>query len=515
MAEKEKNNLIPRPPIVVVMGHIDHGKTTLLDFIRKTKITEKEVGGITQHVGAYEVKIKDKTGKERLITFLDTPGHEAFSKIRARGAKTADVAVLVVAAEEGVKPQTEEALAAIKEAGLPFVIAVNKIDKESANPDKVKKEFSEKGAFVEEWGGNIPCVNISAKTGQNIEELLELILILGDLEELKTNPDESASGVILESHIDGKRGLTATLLIQNGRLKQGMFVASKTSISPVRIFEDFLGKSIKEASASSPVRIVGFNGLPEAGAEFRAYDSRKEAEAAARKYLTQMEEKAVKHANPEIPEVEGLPAGRQEKLLIPIVIKSDVIGSKEALEKELEKLSGGDEEQKVAFNLLRSAIGDINEDDIKLASSGKKSVILGFNVKCPESMKLLAERLDVSVQIFDIIYKMEDWLKEEMEKRKPLEQKEEVIGKIRIIKLFGAEKNKKNVGGEIISGKAMTDRYVKIFRRDFLLGDGHMMEMRKFQTTIREAGEGEQIGLLIQTKTDIALNDTLEIIEKN
>ncbi len=510
MAEKEKNNLIPRPPIVVVMGHIDHGKTTLLDFIRKTKVTEKEVGGITQHVGAYEVKIKDKTGKERVVTFLDTPGHEAFSKIRARGAKTADVAVLVVAAEEGVKPQTEEALAAIKEAGLPFVIALNKIDKESANPDKVKKGLSEKGAFVEEWGGNIPCVNISAKTGQNVEELLELILILGDLEELKTNPDKPASGVILESHIDEKRGLAATLLIQNGRLKQGMFVASKTSISPVRIFEDFLGKSIKEASASSPVRIVGFNGSPEAGAEFRAYASRKEAETGTKEYLAELQKKTVIMASvqPELAEAE-------KKVLIPIVIKSDVIGSKEAIEKELEKLSAESEEQKVAFNLLRSAIGDINEDDIKLASSGKKSVILGFNVKCPEPMKLLAERLDVSVQIFDIIYKMEDWLKEEMEKRKPLEQKEEVIGKIRIIKLFGAEKNKKIVGGEIISGKAMTDRYVKIFRRDFLLGDGHMMEMRKFQTTIREAGEGEQIGLLIQTKTDIALNDTLEIIEKN
>ncbi len=508
MAEKEKNNLIPRPPIVVVMGHIDHGKTTLLDFIRKTKVTEKEAGGITQHVGAYEVKIKDKTGKERLITFLDTPGHEAFSKIRARGAKIADVAVLVIAAEESVKKQTEEALMVIKEAGLPFVIAVNKIDKESANPDKVKKELSEKGVFVEEWGGNIPCVNISAKTGQSIEELLELILILSDLEELKTNPEEPASGVILESHIDEKRGLAATLLIQNGRLKQGMFIASKTSISPVRIFEDFLGKSVKEAGASSPVIIIGFNDLPEVGEEFHAYFSRKEAESAARGYLTQLEKKTAKPSRPAIAEV-------KEKVFIPVVVKTDVVGSKEAIEKELEKLSAAGEEQKVAFNLLRSAIGHINEDDIKLASSGKKALIIGFNVNCPEPMKLLAERLGVDVQIFDIIYKMEDWLKEEMEKRKPLEQKEEVIGKIKIIKLFGAEKSKRIVGGEVISGKAVTNKYMKIFRRDFLLGDGHLVEIRKFQTTIQEAGEGEQIGLMLQTKTDIALNDTLEIIEKN
>lgn len=270
MPKAKNNNSVPRPPIVVVMGHIDHGKTTLLDYIRKTKVTEKEAGGITQHVSAYKIDIKN-----RPITFLDTPGHEAFSKIRKRGAKIADIAILVIAVDDKVNIQTEEALKFIQEAKIPFIIAINKMDKENANSDNIKKQLSEKNVLTEDWGGKIPSINISAKTGQGIDDLIEMIILLADLEDLSAEGGP-ASGLILESHTDPKRGIAATLIIQNGTLKQGMCITSEDSFSPVRIFEDFTGNPIKEASASSPVKIIGFDKPPKAGAKFESFACKKD-----------------------------------------------------------------------------------------------------------------------------------------------------------------------------------------------------------------------------------------------
>lgn len=518
MAEKNKQNLVPRPPIVVVMGHIDHGKTTLLDFIRKTKVTEAEAGGITQHVGAYEVEVKDKEDKNRKITFLDTPGHEAFSKIRQRGAKIADIAILVVAADDGVKQQTEEALNVIKETNTSFVVAINKTDREAANPDKVKKELSERNVLVEEWGGKVPCVSISAKTGQGVDELLEMVLLLADLEDLKTNPEEPASGVIIESCIDPKRGIAATLIIQNGILKRGMCVNAKESVAPVRIFENFLGKQINEAPASSPVKIIGFNKLPEAGAEFHAFESKKGAEGAAMNCLEQKQKakKAAQGGEPrpvagrEIAQPAAVPAeDAAEKTIIPLVIKTDAIGSKEAVSKLIEKL----QTEQVSFNVLKNEVGDIAEDDIRLAASGKNSIVIGFNIKCADAVKALAERYDATIKLFNIVYELEDWLKEQMEKRKPAEKKEEITGKLKVLKTFGDEKNKKIIGGEIIEGKISTGNYVKILRRDFPLGSGRILEMRVFKNKVAEGSAGEQVGLLIQTKNDIAPRDILEARE--
>ncbi len=306
MKEGEKNNSMTRPPIVVVMGHIDHGKTTLLDFIRKTKVAEKEAGGITQHIGAYEIEVRPEAepksresetnrgiprqmprafGSEaqarrddfaniRKITFIDTPGHEAFSKMRSRGAKIADLAILVVAAEDGVKTQTLEAIQTIKEAKIPFIVAINKIDKENANPDRVKRELAASEVYVESMGGKTPSVNISAKKGEGISELLEMIILVSEMEDLKADPNCPASGIVIESHLDPKRGISATLVIQNGALRKKMFINAGGAIAPVKIFENFLGQPLEEARFSSPVRIVGFNKLPEAGANFQAYESR-------------------------------------------------------------------------------------------------------------------------------------------------------------------------------------------------------------------------------------------------
>ncbi|MBU2633016.1 translation initiation factor IF-2 [Patescibacteria group bacterium] len=488
MMAVKKDNLIPRPPIVAVMGHIDHGKTTLLDYIRKTKVTEGEAGGITQHVSAYEIDVQD-----RKITFIDTPGHEAFSKIRERGAKIADIAILIVAADDKVNTQTLEAYEAIKEDGLPLVIAINKIDKENANPEKIKKDLSEKGMYIEGWGGKIPCVNISAKTGEGVSELLETVLLMADMEELKTNPKDNASGFVLESRIDKKRGTEAVLLIRNGKLRQGMFIAVKDAISPIRIFEDFTGKPIKEAEAPSPIIVVGFNKLPVVGEKFESFLSKKEIPNSPSANI------GTEHTDLE-----------KKSVIIPLIIKADTAGSFEAIEKQFKNIQS----EKVALNILRSGMGDINEDDIKLASSGERALIVGFNIKCPPNIKTMSEKFGTEIKLFSIIYEAEDWLREEIKKREPVEIKEEIIGKAKVLKIFRTEKSKKIIGGEVISGKIKLNRQVKIMRRNFLLGLGQITELQKQKTKADEVGEGEQFGALIQTKTDVSPQDTLEIVEK-
>jgi len=507
MAEKSKNeNLETRPPIVVVMGHIDHGKTTLLDYIRKSKVAEGEAGGITQHTAAYEIE----AGGNK-ITFIDTPGHEAFTNIRHRGAKIADIAILVVAADDKVNEQTVESIEAIKKAEMPFVVAINKIDKESANTEKIKKELSEKEVFIEEWGGKTPCIEISAKTGKGIEELLEMINLIAEMEELKTNPKENATGYVLESHKDPKRGISATLLLENGFLKRGMFVVSGEAMAPVRIFENFASKSINEAGASMPVKIIGFNISPEAGVEFKTFEKKKEVEVAIQ------ENRHTMSVNDEQPtSYVGLEKTEAEQVAIPVVIKTDVLGSKEALEKQIKKIpeKAGIEKDKLFFNVLRSDVGEINEDDIKLASSAEDSLLVGFNVKCSPNMILLAENLGVNVKLFNIIYEAEDFLKEEALKRKPIEEREEIVGKAKILKIFRDEKNKKIIGGEVLSGKVVLGRNVKIYRRDFLLGEGKIVELKRVQDKVNEIGEGEQFGALIQTKASIESKDKIEVIEK-
>ncbi|MFC1756898.1 translation initiation factor IF-2 [Patescibacteria group bacterium] len=496
MVKKKKQVKIEentRPPIVVVMGHIDHGKTTLLDHIRKTKVTESEAGGITQHAAAYEIENKGKK-----ITFIDTPGHEAFTNIRKRGAKIADIAILVISADDKVNEQTIESLEAIKETKMPFVVAINKIDKENANPEKIKKELSEHEVYLEKMGGKVPCVEISAKTGKGIDELLEMIDLVAELEELKIDPNKNATGFVLESHVDPKRGTAATLIIQNGTLKQGMFVVSENSIAPVRIFENFLGNTIKEAGASSPVTIVGFNSSPSAGSEFQSFDNKKDAEHMSRTVL-------------DMTTKDGplLEKEAEAGVVIPIIVKADVAGSVEAFEKQIRKI----ETEKVRFNILRADVGNVNEDDVKLASSGGGALVVGFNINCPANIKILSERMEVTVKLFNIIYEAEDWLTDEVNKRTPIEKVEEVFGKVIVLKIFRDNKNKKIVGGEVKEGKILNGKNVKIYRRDFLLGEGQITELQKLKVKTEEAKEGEQFGALIQTKVSIEPKDTLEVYE--
>ncbi|MBU2219207.1 translation initiation factor IF-2 [Patescibacteria group bacterium] len=503
---KNKNqNSIPRPPIVVVMGHIDHGKSKLLDYIRNANIVEKEAGGITQHIGAYEAEVKCDVSHEhktRKITFLDTPGHEAFSQMRLRGTKVADVAILVIAADEGVKPQTLEAYEAIKNAGIPFVVALNKIDKPNADPERIKNQLAENQIFIEGYGGNIPSVNISAKTGEGVDELLDIVLLLTEMENLRANPKENASGIVIESKLGSRRGISATLIVQNGVMRKGMFVISRNSLAPVRIFEDFQGKSLDEATFSSPVRIIGFDNMPSVGAEFKTFKTKKEAEEAVNVWRLNLQTEI---QSPNIPKLGG------EKTIIPLVIKGDVMGSVEALEHEIKKL----ENEEVSLNILRKDTGKITEDDIRLASSAKNPIVLGFNVPVDSPARTLAERFEVFIYTSDIIYKISEWLGEEIEKRKSKAITEKIVGSAKILKIFSKEKNKQLVGGEVLEGKIIMNKYfVRIKRNDAEIGEGKIVELQHNKLAAKEVNQGEQFGMIMDSKTEIAKGDAIEIIEK-
>jgi translation initiation factor IF-2 len=481
---KEKK-LIERPPIVVVMGHIDHGKSKLLDYIRKSNVVEKEAGGITQHIGAYEVEIKNKK-----ITFLDTPGHEAFTKMRERGARVADIAILVIAADEGIKAQTLEAHETIKAAGIPFIIALNKIDKPNSDPEKIKAQLAEKGILVEGYGGKIPVHNISAKTGEGINELLDIILLLAEIEGFRANPEENASGFVIESHLDSKRGISATLLIQNGTMKKGMFVVAGKTMAPIRIFEDFQGEAIEEATFSSPIKITGFDQLPEVGVEFKTFNTKEEAGNA----------KIIPETTRPVPETnEG----------IPLVIKTDVAGSLEALEKEILKIKT----EKIKLNILKEAVGDINEDDIKLASSGKDSIVIGFNVKIDNRAKELAERFGVILFLENIIYKISEWLEKEIERRESAGKvEEEVTGRAKILKAFSQTRTKKVVGGQVVFGKIAEGKKIKIKRGDEEIGSGKILELQHNKMPVKEVKEGDEFGVMIETRDEIIPDDEIVVI---
>lgn len=501
----KSNNLIPRPPIVVIMGHIDHGKSKLLDYIRKANVVEKEAGGITQHIGAYEAEVKCSISHEhqtRKITFLDTPGHEAFSKMRSRGAKIADMAILVIAADEGIKPQTMEAYEAIKKAEIPFAIVLNKMDKSNADPERIKNQLSENQIFIEGYGGKIPVANISAKTGEGVDELLDLILLMAEMENLKADPIANASGTIIESHLDQKRGISATLIIQDGKMKKGMYIVSGSTISPVRIFENFLGKPLEEATFSSPIAITGFDNPPEVGSEFKTFLSKKEAEEQVLLFKnTQVAEEKTQDTQ----KING-----KDEIIISLIIKTDVAGSLEALDKEITKL----QKEKVKINILKKETGNISENDTKFASSSPDSIILGFNTKIDESARDIAERFGIKIFSSDIIYKISEWLNEEIKKREEEAEKgkEKITGTAVILKTFSKTKTKQVVGCRALSGKIIDGRRLKIKRGEFGIGDGKITELRRHKTPVKEVSEGEEFGAMIETRIEIKKDDTLEIL---
>jgi translation initiation factor IF-2 len=477
------------------MGHIDHGKSTLLDYIRKSNIVAGEAGGITQRISAYEVVRETKDGPQK-ITFIDTPGHEAFAGMRERGANTADIAILVVSAEDGVKKQTIEAYKQIVAAKVPFIVAITKIDKPSANVERAKISLAENEIYLEGYGGSISYVPVSAKTGDGIDDLLDLILLTAEVSDLEGDPETLATGVVIEAHRDPKKGISATLIIKNGSLQTGMFIASGSAFSPVRMLEDFTGKKISEATFSSPIRIVGWNEAPAVGSIFTCFMSKKSLETHLERLAEDKNRPVVAPKKPE----------DAAKKMLPIIIKADVLGSVEAIEHEIKKIQS----ERVAVKIVYASIGDITESDIKTAGGGTETLVIGFNVKADGQAKAMIERLGISYATFDIIYKLMEWLEEKVKTATPKVKSEEIIGKAKILKFFSATKDKQIIGGKVIENEIQLGAKVKIVRRETTIGEGVIRELQQAKSKTGTVKEGFEFGAMIDAKMELAAGDVIE-----
>ncbi|QQG37731.1 MAG: translation initiation factor IF-2 [Candidatus Kaiserbacteria bacterium] len=484
-----------RPPIVVVMGHVDHGKSTLLDFIRKSNTVAKEAGGITQHVAAYEVE-REKEGQKRRITFIDTPGHAAFAAIRARGANVADIAILVVAADDGVKAQTLEALQQIRDAKIPFVVAINKIDKPNADLNRTQASLMEKEVYLEKLGGDVPWAAISAKTGAGVEGLLDLILIVAELHELKGSPSADAEGYVIEAHRDQKRGLAATLVIRNGHLRGGMAVLAGRAIAPVRILEATTGKTLRDATFSTPVQLVGFDELPRVGEAFKAYKNKKEAEAARPK-----PEAPVNRAPQAAPEDE------EGHFAMPVIVRADTTGSLEAITHEVVTI--GDEKDYVS--IVQSGIGTISESDVKAALAGRNpAVVIGFNVGVDEVAKEFARQHGLRIELFDIIYKLTERLAELLKETRPRREVEQVFGRAKVLKQFSSRKDLHVIGGKVAEGYLQRGTSVRALRRGVVVGVGKIQNMQANKQDVNRVETGGEFGAQVESAFEIMEGDSLE-----
>src|SRR3989344_283691 len=508
--EPKTQNSVVRPPIVVVVGHIDHGKTTLLDHIRKSNVAAGETGGITQHIGAYEV---EHSGKK--ITFLDTPGHEAFSKMRSRGAKVADIAILVVAADDGVKPQTKEALLAIKANSLPYLVAINKIDKSGADVDRVKSELAKEEVFLEGRGGNVPFAEISAKEGKGINELLETILLMAELENFTADPGKFSSGVVIESHLDKKRGITSTLLLRSGTLKKGEYVVAGDAETKVRILENFLGQPTDYGLPSSPVVVVGFDKLPQVGIEFKVFFSQKEALAEVQKFSAQGRSLPTGQAGASGGKEKAISAsqGAENRVVLGVIIKTDVFGSGEAIRHEIDKIKS----EKIDIKFLRIEAGEGSADDVKLVSSAKNSIIVAFKTGISQDAKDLAERMGVEIAPFQIIYEVSSFLKARMTSILPAEIKKTVLGKAKILKIFSAKggsasggKESMIVGGKVTAGTLKKNAKYDILRRENKIGSGKIGNVQSGRANGGEVAAPDEFGAFCDSSIALAVGDILE-----
>ena len=494
---------IERPPIVAVLGHVDHGKSTLLDFIRKSNTVAKEAGGITQHVAAYEVereKIDPSTALRvnKHITFIDTPGHAAFSAIRARGATAADIAILVVAADDGVKAQTLEALKSIRDAGTPFIVAINKIDKPTANLERTQASLLEQNVFLEKFGGDVPWAAISAKTGEGVEELLDLILLVAEMEGFTGDPSAPAKGYVIEAHRDQKRGLAATLIITDGTLRSGMAVLAGRALAPVRIMENHAGKAISEATFSSPVQLIGFDALPEVGEEFHAYMTKKEAEAARPAPLL---------AGNKQPAKTVLTEGEVGPFAMPVIIRADASGSLEAILQEVSKL--GDEHARV--RVVQSGIGTISENDIKAAiASDSTATVIGFNVGIDAIAMALALQHGIRIETFPIIYKLTEYLEELLGTSTPKRLVEEIIGRARVLKQFSSRKDEQVIGGKVSEGHLLRGGAVRVMRRNAEVGIGKIKNIQANKEDVARIETDREFGAQIAAPFEIVQGDLLE-----
>lgn len=492
-----KDKTIIRPPVVTVMGHIDHGKSTLLDYIRKTKIVEGEAGGITQRLSAYEVVHVDSSNKERKITFLDTPGHEAFQHLRSQGSGVADLAILVVAADDGVKPQTLEAYRAIEEAGIPFLVAISKMDKTNADVEHAKASLLEHGIYLEGMGGSVPYVPIDSKTGTGIPELLDLLLLAADLEELTGDPTIPATGAVIESHCDAKRGISATLIIQNGSLSSGAYIVAGTAYAPLRIIEDFLGNKIESAQFSTPITVVGFSENPQAGEIFSVVPDKKTALEEVKKHaLTCEKVKKMQHL-----------AEDDDRFCLPVIIKTDVVGSLEAIKHELNKY----EDEKTFIHVIYEGVGTVAEGDVKYASGDKNTIIIGFNVSVDGAAQELAERMNVEIATFSIIYDLADWLGDAIHARRPKVKGEKVLGVGKVLKSFSFSKKSQTIGCRVEEGELSIQDRIIVKRGDEELGRGKITTLKSGASDTARITEGNDCGLQMEVTLDDEpkYNDTI------
>ncbi len=503
-SQENSNNVKTRPPVIVILGHVDHGKTSILDAIRTSKIAAKEAGGITQHIGAYQAEHEGKK-----ITFLDTPGHEAFTAIRSRGARVADIAILVVAADEGIKPQTKEAIQIIQKTNIPHIVAINKMDKEGANPARVRQELAEQQIFVEGYGGNVPVIELSAKTGDGINALLEMILLVAELEDFKAPVAGPAKGVVIESHKDNRRGTHATVLVQEGMLKIGDWLSAGTASGKVKSLENFLGKTITEAHPSEPCVIVGWDTMPALGQTFEVVASKDIAEKNA------LEASLAAPKNLFVQESSDTTITTPKKIAY-LIIKADVNSSLEAIDQVLRTIHS----EEVTYRVMSYGVGDINKNDMDNARTGHASVI-GFNVKIEEASRQMAERDHTTVRTFSIIYELVEVVREIMSELLEPEIKRTDLGRIKILALFKQEGKSQIIGGKVTQGKAVRGSMIDVLRNNKLILVGKLGQLQHNKQDVTEVTEGMETGMrfdLIRSEltnprvpTTVAVGDILEI----
>ncbi len=501
MAEDEAN-LEERPPIVTIMGHVDHGKTTLLDYIRKTKVAAREAGGITQHIGAYQVTLEN--GKK--ITFIDTPGHEAFTKMRARGAKVTDIAVLIVAADDGVQPQTIEAIDHASAAGVPIIVAVNKIDKPGANPDRVKQQLADMGIVPEDWGGDVMFVNVSALTGQNVDELLESISVLAEIMELKANPKKKARGYVIESYLDRGRGPVATVIVKDGTLRVGDPIVIGTVSGKVRVMLDDKGQRVKEAPPAMPVEISGLEEVPEAGERFKVVGSEKEARKLAQERKEQLELLKT-YSQKKVLTLEDLMKHLEEseKKELKLIVRADTDGTAIALRESLEKLSN----EEVKVRVIRTAIGAITEADVDLAKASE-AIIVGFNVRPQGRISKLAQNQGVQIRTYRVIYECIEDVKKALEGMLEPEEKEEVLGRAEVRQTFKVSGVGVIAGLHVTDGVIRRNAKVRVIRDGVVIYEGDVESLKRFKDDVTEVAKGYECGLKIANFNDIKVGDEIE-----
>lgn len=496
----DPKDLVPRPPVITIMGHVDHGKTTLLDHIRKSRVAEGEFGGITQHIGAYQVSVKGKK-----ITFLDTPGHEAFTAMRARGAMITDIVIIVVAADDGVMPQTREAVDHALAANVPIIVAINKIDKPGADPQRIMTEVSELGLMPEEWGGDVPYVNISAKKGIGIDELLETVTVVAELAELKANPKRMAYGSVIEGRLDKGRGPVATLLIQNGTLRSGNPIVVGATYGRVRQLVDDRGREIKSAGPATPVEITGLNDVPEAGDKFMVFETEREARHVG-------EERAQKKIEEERNSTSAMSLDdlfsqmkSGEVVDLNIIVKADVNGTAEAVKSSLEKI----DVEGARVNVIRSTVGAISESDILLASASK-AIIYGFNVRPDANVRRKADEEGVEIRLHQVIYKMVEEIEAAMKGMLAPEMEEVVTGQAEIRHIYKVSKIGNIAGCYVTDGSIKRDCGIRLIREGIIVYEGKLASLKRFKDDTKEVNQGYECGLTIENYNDIKEGDIVE-----